>query len=101
MKNILFLLFITTLLFSCCDCGPQPKKQYDFEIITTNGDTINTSFVGFGDNMFSLKSGDLTTQSFSKTLISGVRSYTVSIKNLGNFTPKNREDYELKQITTE
>ncbi len=60
------------------------KKQYDFEIVHTNGDTVEVSFVGVGCNLFSLKNGDLTTQSFTKTLISGVRSYRVlSIKNLG------------------
>lgn len=80
MKNLLFIAAIA--LFASCE--PQAKKQYDFEIITTNGDTLYQSYIGVGNNLFSLKNGDLTTRSFSRTLMSGVRSYRVErIKNLG------------------
>ena len=82
MKKILLFLSISIVLFACC--GPQEKKIYSFEVVHTNGDTINVSYLGLGINLFSLKNGDLTTRSFTKTLISGVRSYRVtSIKSLG------------------
>lgn len=98
MKYLIFYLSVVFLI-SCC--GPVDKKQYDFEIITTNGDTIYTSYVGLGDNLFSLKNGDLTTNNFERTLISGVRSYTVSIKKLGTVEPKSREAFILKEIEIE
>ena len=100
MKKILILASLV-FLGSCCD-KPQQKKQYDFEIITTNGDRLETSFVGTGTNLFSLKNGDLTTHGFTKTLISGVRIFRVtSIKNAGMQTKKEAEgcSCDLKQIT--
>ena len=56
MKKI--ILISTISLFSLASCGPsQPmdKKKYDIEIIYTNGDTINSSYIGGGENFFSLK----------------------------------------------
>ena len=53
-------------------------------MVYTNGDTLESSYMGLGTNLFSLKNGDLTTNGQTKTLISGVRSFRVlSIKNLG------------------
>jgi hypothetical protein len=86
MKKI--TLFISILLIASC-IGPREKKRYDFEIVYANGDTIYQSYTGVGDNMFSLKSGDLTTQGFSKTLVSGIRSYRlIGIQKLGLQTKK-------------
>lgn len=98
MKKILFISLLA--LFAC---SPREKKQYDFEIITTNGDTLETSFIGVGTNLFSLRNGDLTTNSFTKTLMSGVRSYKViSIKARGIETQAEynaNPSGNLKQIT--
>ena len=47
-------------------------------MIYDNGDTVNLSYIGFGDNLFSLKDGDLTTEGYTKTLQSGVRSYKIT-----------------------
>ena len=90
MKKILF--FLSSILLVSCTFGPYEKKQYDFEIVYTNGDTLETSYQGVGTNLFSLKNGDLTTNSQTTTLVSGVRSYrVVSIKSLGMQTKKEAE----------
>jgi hypothetical protein len=89
MKQILIL---SSVLFLASCIGPQEKKQYDFEIIYTNGDTLETSYQGVGTNLFSLKNGDLTTNGQRTTLVSGVRSYrVVSIKSLGMQTEKEAD----------
>lgn len=102
MKKILLISSLVLIYsLSACDCGcndPKIKKIYTFNIITTNGDTINTAYSAFGEHLFSLKSGDLTTDNQSKTLISGVRTYTVVIKELGKSKPKSDSDYILKPI---
>lgn len=85
-----------------CTFSPQPKKQYDFEIIYSNGDTLETSYVGIGDNYFSLENGDLTTRRRTVTLVSGVRTFRVlSIKTVGMQTQAeaNTCDCDLKQVT--
>ncbi len=110
MKKI--ILISTISLFGLASCGPsQPidKKKYDLEIIYTNGDTLNSSYIGGGDNLFSLKNGDLTTKNFTKTLVSGVRSFRVlSIEKIGKFSKKELESTscgcwapELKLVTND
>lgn len=97
------LLLLTGLLvlnlsiaFLISSCEPPKKKQYNFEVIYDNGDTVNLSYVGFGDNMFSLRNGDLTTEGYKKTLQSGVRSYKIiSIRVIGKASKKECESHNF------
>ena len=88
MKKIIIFLLVILGFYSC---SPIEKKQYNFEIVYTNGDTATRSYIGFGDNMFSLRNTDLTTHGFKKTLVSGVRSYRItSIQKLGVMTKADK-----------
>ena len=101
MKKL--ILFSSVLLLTAC-IGPQQKKQYDFELIHTNGDTVETSYVGVGDNLFSLNNGDFKVNGESSALVSGVRSFKVlRIKNLGMQSAAEADncDCELKLVTNE
>jgi len=90
-KNRLMFLIVSVILSSCVERNSD-KKQYDFEIIFTNGDTLNSSYIGSGENFFNLKNGDLTTDGFRKTLVSGVRSYRVLlITKIGKLSKKEME----------
>jgi hypothetical protein len=87
MKKV-FIILSTLFLFGC---GPIDKKQYRLEVTYTNGQQEILTFSGYGDNLFELKQGDLT--SGNATLVSGVRDYKVlSIINGGPLTDKEREN---------
>lgn len=99
MKKIFLITSLAFLVTSCC--GPHEKKRYNFEIIYTNGDTTNQSYIGVGTNLFSLVNGDLTTRGKTKTLVSGVRSYRIiSINPLGLQSDKEAKlfGHELQPV---
>ncbi len=86
ITSILGLLFLTS-------CGPIEKKRYNLEVLYTNGDTSEISYQGYGNNIFSLNNGDLKeTNASGRTLISGVRSFSVlSIEKLPTLKTDKRD----------
>jgi len=81
MKKLLLLAVAIFTFYSCDDIceSCNQKKEYSFKIYYTCKEKIDTfKWIGYGNNLFRLETGDLELCSPShKSLLSGISRYEV------------------------